>query len=1170
MQNLAIKVLLNNSICSSLPVQQEKTFSRVPADNIQPPDYRSQFFETLPTMWAAAYIFQRAIEREDRATIEEWASLLLLHSFNTLHIETVKQAALQQEYDRDLWPAMNGTYPAHDNPLRDLKLLRTANGTIVGACYPKIILFPGRGRSGWHKDENLHPYLEEDGEHISWTRCSEELLREPKERQLFQRRLLSIAEKLELEVRTALLDFCKRESVFKGIQQNDPLELLSDNPGEWPKLVSHHNGDQGDEETPEERIRRSLLSNYPYKQERNGVITYYFLTGMPVISDWMKKPFKVGFPAPNQYERFSEDAIKVKADQEYIFKRRQNEDFRLLSELFLNQAQPYYCKLDKNIADKHAGQIRLLHRLEISNNTRSFSEVLPHQYAICLAPIAGEFFEHFQPILKEPDKYIAITGRTETGGLKWEFTLFGQKIIWPTEPICSGSLPGSKLSIWPPKVSPQWHLYVAHGTGLGNRWHLVDEEGGRGQMASLSDDEYISILNQTGRPNRPMALIVSDTNGKDRGALFLTSLDTQPDASKDASLAMDFGTSNSSLAFTVPGEEPMPLKFSLSPRVIWGIQPQLGPSRDPNLPLHLENPGFVPFDWGGRKGYFPTILLKRQAKDTDFEGIKASNFEIRHLFLIDIPGLHADMEARVFDEKLKNAWPEIHKNLKWDHLNEYPWRRPAFLGLVMLYAHAELFFRREARVKKEDYVFTYPLAFSDDMKISFEKEVTEVVRRIRNFCFGDGGAIKPLLVDESRAIANSVGAEGGGSLLEVFIDIGGGTTDIAIRHDERYLLKDSVKVAGNSFFTFAKQNFQPNAANRVNGSENFKEHIGRILLENSSLKAPSADFVDQTVAAVRDRIDLGTFYSLCINRLDDEDFRSKEAAILSLRMGRDSYQRYRSRLFFDHVVAYALLQACALVAEKKLSLAVGLKLILSGNGWGLMVFGELTRKGSDFKSRCQQILEDLIDAIERGYEIIDKAESEKETESGELDCLKRLKIASVVLLNQTNLSEAKTAVAAGALSKIADEDARKEENENTKPYIGLTFPGVSINGSNKVSFRWCQRWEANSLKSQAKIRQDFRSLQIDEQGNPEEPLDHILKAFISLGELDEAFLPSEEWLNINNRLRKGKAKLPEDSYLDGDRLGVAPINFFLSQLLYPKEEKDLFLNKLAEISGTLK
>jgi hypothetical protein len=116
MQNTGIKILLNREILGDPPAQQERRFSRIPATNLQPPEYNAKYFETLPTMWAEAYTFQRAIERGDRSALEEWVLLILLDYFGVIHLKRYEESTLVQEYDPDLWPAISGTYPGpkHD------------------------------------------------------------------------------------------------------------------------------------------------------------------------------------------------------------------------------------------------------------------------------------------------------------------------------------------------------------------------------------------------------------------------------------------------------------------------------------------------------------------------------------------------------------------------------------------------------------------------------------------------------------------------------------------------------------------------------------------------------------------------------------------------------------------------------------------------------------------------------------------------------------------------------------------------------------------------------------------------------------------------------------------------------------------------------------------------
>lgn len=1152
MQDFGIKILLNHAICGNLPPLKERGFAPVPATNLQEPDYQSQFFETLPTMWATAHIFQHALARKERAAIEEWVALLLLHSYKRVHLDQFAQRELQHQFDRDLWPALSGTYPnPQRSELTDLKILRTDDDVVVGAYYPGVIFFPARGRAAWPTDPHLLDCLDESGQRLSWARSSGLLLRSEAEQQRFHQRLYSITAKLEGPIRGALLEFLRQEPVFSQFRQPDQYEKLNDDPASWPSLgmVAPHHGD--DEDEPSQLP--PLLRSYPFKQTRNGGTTFYLLTGLPVQAEWMRSPIESGSPAPNQYERASDKQIRVRFGQDYTFTLGDRDEIVLLKDLFCVEASPYYCVLDKRVAEEQAASIRRLHKQEIANNTAFFTEVKPSDLAVCFAPIKSRFLEHFPEVMAEPERFLAVRGRTAEGGLEWEFNFYKQKLIWPTAPKPAKALPSASLAIWPPKVSPQWHLYVAHGTGAKRdscgRWHLIGEKGQIGENFELAEDEYINVLNTPGQASRPRALTLRDSRENERGVLFFNAAkeDEQVSSGVPASLAIDFGTSNTSLAFKLDGA-PTPLLFDLSPKMLWGARPL------------LENPGFVPFKWGGRKGYFPTILLKRQS--ASLEGIRAANLEPKHFFAVDIPGLHKDLEERIFDPALQANWPEIHKNLKWEDDPLMPWRRPAFLGLALLYAHAELFFNKGGALVK-DYVFTFPLAFTDRQQEGFKEETQVVVNLIRQYCFG-ADAITPSYLDESTAIAKSVAAIGNKAAIEVFVDIGGGTTDIALRYDGSFLVLDSIKIAGKSFFAFAEQNFDPGLD--VAAATEFKQHLGSLLLNRASDKDMEA-----MVSIVKNKnLELGNFYSLVINKLNDSEFRNKEAAILEKTMGWPSYQRYRTELFFSHIITYALLQACAVAADHKLdarTLSSGIKLILSGNGWGLMLFGELQRSKSELKGKCHDILDLLKERILRGYdEEIERASEEAVNDlRRERACLEHLRIFDIDLLNERNLSKAKTDVTVGALTNIAQRRVQNGE-ERPAPYAGVTLRHVSINNRDGMTIRWCDRWSFEELRRKAGPRERaIESLEIGAPESYETPLDHSLAVFTILGGTGSNDpMPPEEWHKMNSLLCSG------DSYLEGRRLAHSPINQFVSKVLYPEDGQHLFLDVLARINKTMK
>ncbi len=1163
-----VNILLHpNILGSNITVTEERAFKATPVGDLQEPAYRAGYFETIPTTWAVAYSARRAIERRDRQALEEWLMLFLLDYFGQIHLKSYEQTTLQQDYDRDLWPALYGTYPRPANDtLKSVRLLHASSNaeTVVGGYYPGIFFFPSRGRSRWSQDAVLAPFLEQ-GEHgrttLSWRRGVEFLSRDPRARQQFFLRLRSIAELLELEAKKALYDFITNEPLFKGLSTTGTLERLSPNPHDWPRPHVEAPPDPRDPDALRQRealLRTRLLDSYPLQKKRNGGTTYYLITDWPEPADWMTTGVEASLPAPNQYEKVSDKQLKVRhGAQEHFFKLGEADHVELLTEFLLDKA-PYFCGMNKAASETQAGQIRRLHKQEIGNPAGDFKFLQADDTAICLAPLRGKLLEHFPELLHEPERCLAL--RVGNDSIHWKLTLLGREFNWPTLPKYK-PLQEASLALWPPQVSEDWRLYVLMATGADKntygRWSLVDEQGVAGGVveASKSEGDYLNILPNPedpshGNANRPRALLLRDTSDNERGVLLLNRLEEPTSVEKSADLAMDFGTSNSCLAYSVNNDEAKPLVFDekSGPQMLWGEAPR------------LENPGAVPFRWGGTKGYFPTVLLSRRG--ASFNGVRADNLEAAHLFNVDIPGLHKEMETRVFDGTLGKQWAP-HFDLKWESDAEHPWRRAAFLGLTLLYAYAELFFKHGAKIKRG--VFTFPLAFGKSQREGFLSEAEQVVTRINQLCHGAQAASPncKYQVSESEAIAQAVKSHSNEAVLEVFVDIGGGTTDIAIRHDGQYPVLDSIKLAGKSFFVFAGQNF--NATREVTSSAEFRRHLGRLLFDQKDERTAT----ETIQLSSRNNLDLGVIYSLAINRLDDKEFKAKEAAILEQGMGWPSYQRYRTELFFRHILAYALLQACAVAVDRKLTpeaLSSGIKLILSGNGWGLLLFAEFERSKGKLKEEAQQILESLKQRLLRDYD----EHTTDETLRRERACLAHLRVSDIDLLNEADLSEAKTKVPKGALKDLDKKGGAAPDDARIRSYVGVNLPRVRVNGHADVALRWCDLWGDAELRALVKQRLGFLernldSFQIGAPASYERPLDHALEVFTSLSSSgDHDPLPPEEWQKINSELCNGAA------YLEGNRLTLAPINYFVSRILYPDNAEHLFLNRLAVINKTIK
>lgn len=1105
-------------------VPEKRGFRAIATDYIGSPDYNPRFFETFPTAWASAYAFQKALETEDlqdaandnitAIATEEWVSLFLLHYFGEIHLTEYKQETLKNEYDKDLWLALSGTYPnARETDLASVRLLETDDATVVGAYYPEIIFFPSRGRATWPTDKVLQKYL--IGTRISWELCSRNLLTNEQEAIDFHLHLRRVANLLPSKRFKDRLDhFCERQF---GAPLPGDLGALPHDPTQWEVP-----GNKAPE--PEE-----FLEKYPLRRpNKDGGHNYYLVFGMPHMSPWMTTPVQSGWPSPWQYRKGVGDEIIIQFGGKNIScPLKEGDRIIPLKELFLTDA-PYWCKIPR-AGDAFASRIRSLHKIELRDPALTQNDV-----AVCLAPVKREFLEHFPEVLRNL-RAVYGTPNLQRPSVEWNFPILGKEVKWQTNPMGSTELPNTSLALWPPKVSWRWKFYVIHGFGSkesSGRWHLIDEDGSKGIPVELEEgEEYISILQSPGSNNRPRALMLSDSSDRERGILFLSELSEQGiDKENPATLSVDFGTSNTCLAYK-KGESSI-LKFQLSPEAIWGKA------------RGLENPGFVPFRWGGSKGFFPTLLLSRRSNERLSE-LRPEDIQAEHLFMVDIAGLHHEMEDRLFDGRLNTLW-QHHSNMKWELDIRTPWRS-LFLALSLLYAHAEVFFGEGQGAEINKYIFTFPLAFSDTDRKGFHTVAQEVIRKIRQFCYGEepdpqSDNFKYIdVIDESTAIARSARVGAASTTMEVFIDVGGGTADIAIRHGSDFLVLDSIKVAGNTFFRFAQKNFEQ----ELEGASDFKRHLARVLLDKQ----------DKEIDRRSINLDLGTFYSLAINRITDDTFKKREAKVIQEGMGRSSYQAYRSRLFFRHILAYALLQACAAAVDNQITPEDGIKLILGGNAWGLMLFAEFPRSSRKLREEAQEILKLL------------KRQVTETLSDEERKYLDGLQVFGVELLNETNLSKAKTDVAVGALNAERDQRNGGSDPEATLPYTGLTVRELRINDFAPTTVRWRDRWGFEEFRRKLGFMDKIISARFEQPKGLRTPLDPVLSVFTCIGNSsrnDQDNMPGETWRDINAELCENIASLK------GNRLKMSPINYFISKVLYPEDEQRDFLDTLAEENGSYK
>ncbi|HEX6096677.1 MAG TPA: hypothetical protein VF432_10165 [Thermoanaerobaculia bacterium] len=1092
-----------------------RTFSSVSTDAIGLPEYRSQYFESFPSSWAAAYAFTKLLHRGERvaaaevsAAVREWVTLFALHYLRVAYVTSHDPESLR-DADPDFWPAISGTFPSVGNgAIERLQVLRVDERTVIGGFYPVVVFFPARDRSGWSTHSRLRPYVE--GGSLSWPRTQAQLQKVGLERK-FEAHLRSIAQScLAHSVQQTLITFC--DVTFTGPTAREQTQHLDADPAAWPIPVAAGE-DAGD-----------LLATYPLKQSnREGGTTYYLVSGLDAsTARWIDEPIGAHLPAPADYDRVSERQVSIAvAGSTRTASIGEKDRIVLLRDLFLKQ-EPYWTRNPRS--KDFAARVRRLHTLDVSGAPGIFAGVQNDSQAVCLVPATAAMLAEFPSLLND-EGAITVHYNRAADVLEWQFRILGRELAWRTSAVWAKALASCSVAIWPPSPAPDWHIYVAKGTGTKEsygRWALVDEKGRvADRLVDVEDDEYVSILSNEKDRCRPRALLLRDAQDLERGILILAPFEhTAVDYEKEVALAVDFGTSNTCLAARVGNGEPATLTFGTAPVTVWGTPPQ------------AETPGFVPFDWGAKRGYYPSVLLSQIAAP-ELRNIPVANLRPEHLFQVDIPGLHFKLEDTILKGSTRQRW-SLHKDLKWQSDQRTPWRG-LFLSLSLLYAHAELFAKEHAIPRK--YVFTFPLAFSEHQRQGFHEEARRILKMVRAFCFGDAAGNFDYVdhVDESRAIAKSAQAVPNPGVVELFVDVGGGTADIAIRHESDFLVLDSIKLAGKAFFRFTEQNFRE----QLIASDELRRH-----LTNLSLRTLVDTDANERLSQLN--LDLATAYSLTISGLDETTFRQKEGAILEEGFGHRSFQRYRSQLFFRHLLAYGLLQACAAAVDHKLPVSQGgINLICSGNGWGLLLFAQLHRSKKELKAEAEKILEAL------------KNEVIPHLTQDEAAIVNALTIMSVNLMNERDLRQAKTSVALGALKAAAT--AAREDRGSTAPYVGVTLSNVSINGTSITELRWCQRWAEKDLAARVKA-DHIETFNFDalEAGKPMSTTLSLFTKIANLSNRTVDQLSPENWMAVNGSIR--------ENYIGSLKLAQTPINYFVSDVLYPEDSEHRLLNDLARLN----
>jgi hypothetical protein len=1152
-----------------------RTFQR--CDINKDPSYSRKFFESAPTIWACAYELEKLIETylrppagtqstlDNDQAVEEWMCLFVFYYFGIANLEIFQKSVFVTKdaptptYDPDLWSALFLTYPPGE--LSEIALVRLNDDkrTVLGASYPGIVFFPGRGRSAWKASADLDKYLSDNK--LSWDKCAAELLNEPDRKSGFAKFLADVKATVAGDCGEAITKF----SQAKGIQlpangTTFKLRYPYQQDSGWTRAIV---------EDPDKIIER-----YPLVKEikdTDGRVTkrvYFLVTspadvngqrenGMP-DTDWTVQAIDKGMPTPKQFYlkkdasgRLQREHIFIKwAGKELNYEVKSFESVVLLNDCFLTRPA-YWCQTPQD--DKFNANVRAEHLLTNSNQSPVLN-VQANGNSYHLAPVNETFLEHFGfDLYKDSEnQLIKITkvslssgdikdAEGSKPGIDWIFNIeVGDRsdaerkhsltLKWSGQ-IEKRELEDVSAAIWPPRVHKDWRLYFAYGRGSG-AWRLFDENGQAG-AAKTKNEEFLSTSGEEddrkGIPNRPAALMLFETDNKSRGVFFLRGLVEVGAIAGDADVGFDFGTSNTCLAFKLSGApraQAQVLRFTLTPKMVWGRTP-------------AELPGFVPFRWHA-KDFFSTILMSDAGKQdlaiTQAGVTQAANIKPSDLFLdVDIPTLHRGLKEALALGRFAQSW-NIHHDLKW---KQPAVLRDLFLSLTLLYAHAELLFNEDYRYKVSKCVFTYPLAFDNSRLGTFTSKTRDVYQRVYQMCYAKPPQDHCGFMNESEAVAASQSESEAN--VDLFIDIGGGSTDIAVSYPKLgFNALDSVELAGNKFFELIWQHFS--------GNEPSNKQLRRDL--NLLLSGQKQELnITKEIETYLEKIGgLGSYYSFLISERDPSELTESEQQVREV--GTEYYQHFRSRWFYEHILTYGLIQACAAALGEE-RLPGDIRILCTGNGWGMLTLA----KWEKTKQQIQELAEGILDLLK------DKLRGRHGVSE---DRLNSLQIGEIAFVGEEGSSSArgirytaKSAVACGAIDSDGHRSALAGEYSS---FTGVTLDKITVGdefvGAISVASDWKDRWRFKSFADPLKKETNSATLmQIDTfeftVKDKSIPFDPLLGMFFNTYQLEKSWV-ERMWRDLNDMTLVPRAYTAQSS-----KMSPSPLNRFLAEALYGKTRSNL-------------
>lgn len=300
----------------------------------------------------------------------------------------------------------------------------------------------------------------------------------------------------------------------------------------------------------------------------------------------------------------------------------------------------------------------------------------------------------------------------------------------------------------------------------------------------------------------PVALSARSVVGGDEG-MYIVRLENLPSAATDLSMAIDFGTSHSVVAFQMPGERSQPVHW----------HPELEPgAKSQRLTLHLsEDSGHVrdkEIDGGllAAGSWLPTYRERRADSFLPSEILLIQTMEQARSREVSTWVPLQDFTIPPLDISRSDVADVLITDFKWDTgSSTFRGRekelREHYLGLLVELSLAEVVqnYLHALPSRPINLTFTYPLRSTQNQVASLQESLRRVVLQGKASCGIDLQLKEGVgLYDESRAAQLRASTLGEVCLVG---DLGGGTLDLFISGNGTGLkiseVADSVRLGGN-------------------------------------------------------------------------------------------------------------------------------------------------------------------------------------------------------------------------------------------------------------------------------------------------------------------------------------------------------------------------------------